>query len=169
MLANYKEKIMNRRELLTNAAAMIAAATTGSVFAAEHDKMDMGGMDMSKMDMSHGHEHHKSTRDQKLLDAAADCTLKAQICLQHCLVLLGKGDKDLSACAQSASQVAAVCAALEQLAAAEAKRLPEFAKVVMEICKDCEEECKKTDKHPECKACGEACAACAKECKAIAI
>ena len=166
---------MNRRELLTNAAAMIAAATTGSVFAADHDKMDMGGMDMGGMDMSHEHghehkhEHHKSTRNQKLIDAATDCTQKAQICLQHCLVQMGKGDNDLAACAQSASQVAAVCAALEQMAAAEAKRLPEFAKVVMEICKDCEEECKKTDKHPECKACGEACAACAKECKAIAI
>lgn len=43
---------MNRRELLAGAAAMIAAATTGSVFAAEHDKMDMGNRDMS-----HGHEH----------------------------------------------------------------------------------------------------------------
>ena len=155
---------MNRRELLTGAAAMIAAATTGNVFAAEHDKMDMG-----KMDMSPEHEHHKSTRNQKLIEAASDCVLKANICLQHCLVVLGQGDKDLAACAQSASQVAAVCAALQQMAVAEAKHLPQFAKAVMEVCKDCEDECKKTDKHPECKACGEACAACYKECKKIAI
>ena len=30
--------------------------------------------------------------------------------------------------------------------------LPRLTKVAMEICKDCEDEGKKTDKHPECKA-----------------
>ena len=156
---------MNRREMLTSAAAMVAAATVGRAFAAEPDH-DMSNMDMGKMDMHH--EHHKSTRNQKLIEAASDCVLKAQICLQHCLVSMGKGEKELAACAQSSSQVEAVCAALQQMASAEAKHLPQLAKVVMEVCKDCEEECKKTDKHPECKACVEACAACAKECKAIA-
>jgi len=153
---------MNRRELLTNAAALVAAATAGNVFAAE--KMD--NMDMSKMDMHH--EHHKSTRNEKLIEAASDCALKATICLQHCIVAMGEGDKDLASCAKSASQVAAVCAALQQLASAESKHLAEFAKVVMEVCKDCEEECKKTEKHPECKDCKEACITCYKECKAIA-
>lgn len=88
--------------------------------------------------------------------------------MQHCLVLLGQGDKDLAACAKSSSQVSAMCTALQQMASAESKYLPQLAKVAMDVCKDCEEECKKTDKHPECKACGEACAACYKECKAIA-
>lgn len=155
---------MNRREMLTGAAAIVAAAATGNVFADENDKMDMGNMDMS-----HEHEHHKSTRNQKLIDAASDCVLKANICLQHCIVAMGEGDKDLVACAKSSSQVAAMCAALEQMAAAESKYLPQLAKVAMDVCKDCEEECKKTEKHPECKACKEACAACYKECKAIAI
>jgi Cys-rich four helix bundle protein (predicted Tat secretion target) len=82
---------------------------------------------------------------------------------------MGEGDKDLAACAKSSSQVAALCAALEQLAAAESKYLPQLAKVAMDVCKNCEEECKKTEKHPECKACKEACAVCYKECKAIAI
>jgi Cys-rich four helix bundle protein (predicted Tat secretion target) len=163
-----KESVMNRRELLTGTAAMIAAATTANIFAAEHDKMDMGGTNKPH-DHGNEHMHHKSKRNQKLIEAAADCATKAQICLQHCLVLLGQGDKDMLACSQSASQVAAVCASLQLLAAAEAKRLPEFAKVVLEFCKDCEEECKNTDQHPECKACGEACAACIKECKAIAV
>jgi len=160
---------MNRRELLTGAAAMLAAVTAGRAFAAEHDKMDMGDMDMGNMDMSHGHEHHKSTRNQKLIDVASDCVLKAQICLQHCLVSMGNGEKELAACAKISSQTEAMCAALQQMAAAESKHLPQLAKVVMDVCKDCEDECKKFDKHPECKACGEACAACAKECKAIAV
>jgi Cys-rich four helix bundle protein (predicted Tat secretion target) len=156
---------MNRRELLLGSVAMAALATAGKAFSGEQEHMDMNmNMDHDHMGMMHD---HKSTRNEKLISAAADCVLKANICVQHCIVSMGKGEADLAACAQSSSQVAALCAALEQMAAAESKRLPQLAKVAMDICKDCEEECKKTDKHPECKACGEACAACYKECKAI--
>ncbi|MBI3902726.1 MAG: four-helix bundle copper-binding protein [Nitrosomonadales bacterium] len=157
---------MDRRELLLGAASLAASAAAGSVFAAgEHEHMNHEHMGM---DMQHEHGHEKSTRNQKLIDAAADCVLKAQLCLQHCLVAMGKGEKELAACAMISSQTEAMCAALQQMAAAESKRLPQLAKVVMEVCKDCEDECKKTDMHPECKACGEACTACIKECKAIA-
>lgn len=149
---------MNRRELLLGAAAFAAVASTGTAVAAEHNHDHM---------MSMGHDH-KSTRNDKLISAAADCVLKANICLQHCLDLLGQGDKDMAACAKSSSQVSAICAALQQLASAEAKSLPQLAKVAMGICKECEEECKKTEKHPECKACKEACIACYDECKKIA-
>ncbi|KAF0204835.1 MAG: hypothetical protein FD173_1486 [Gallionellaceae bacterium] len=48
------------------------------------------------------------------------------------------------------------------------KNLPQMAKLAMDVCKECEEECKKTEKHPECKACMEASAARYKECKKIA-
>jgi Cys-rich four helix bundle protein (predicted Tat secretion target) len=145
---------MNRRELLLGAAALAAAATTGRAFAAEHE--------------GHEHHHEMSMRNTGLIGAASDCVLKAQICLQHCLVSLGKGEKELAACAQSSSQVMAICSALQQLAASESKHLPQLARLAMDVCKDCEEECKKTDRHPECKACGEACAACYKECQKIA-
>lgn len=148
---------MNRRELLLGSVALAAVSTAGRAFAAEHEH-----------DHAQHEHHHASTRNAKLIEAAADCVLKAQVCLQHCLVLLGDGDKSMAACAKSASQVEAICGALQKLAAAEAKHLPALAKVAMEICQDCEEECKKTDKHPECKACGESCAACYKECKKIA-
>ena len=159
---NYRERCMNRRELLLGAVAMAATATAGKAFAAEHDH---DHMNMDHMNMAHD---HNSTRNDKLIAAASDCVLKANICLQHCLVLLGQGDTEMAACAKSSSQVAAVCTALQQLASAESKHLPQFAKVAMEICKECEEECKKTEKHPECKACKEACTACYEECKKIA-
>jgi Cys-rich four helix bundle protein (predicted Tat secretion target) len=146
---------MNRRELLMGAAALAAAATTGRAFAAEHDHSM--------------HDHHAmSSRNDKLIAAAADCVLKANICLQHCLDLLGQGDKSMAACAKSSSQVAAVCTALQQLASAESKHLPKLARAAMDVCKECEEECKKTEKHPECKACKESCVACYEECKKIA-
>ncbi|MGC2049503.1 MAG: four-helix bundle copper-binding protein [Gallionella sp.] len=147
---------MNRRELLTNAAAMVAAVTAGRAFAAEHDHMQ------------HDHEQ-KPNKYQMLLVSASDCMLKADICLQHCIVAMGKGDKDLAACARSSSEVAAICIALQHLASADSKQLPQLAKVAMDICKDCEDECKKTDKQPECRACGEACAECYKECKKISV
>jgi Cys-rich four helix bundle protein (predicted Tat secretion target) len=146
---------MNRRELLLSAAAMAAAATAGRAFAAEHEHM--------------GHEHHAaSSRNDKLIAAASDCVLKANLCVQHCIVAMGQGEKDLAACAQSSSQTAAICTALQQLAMADSKQLPQLAKVAMDVCKDCAEECKKTEKHPECKACKEACLACYEECKKIA-
>lgn len=146
---------MDRRELLMGAAALAVAATTGRAFAAEHDHSM--------------HDHHAmSSRNDMLIAAAADCVAKANICLQHCLVLLGQGDQSMAACAKSSSQTAALCAALQQLASAESKHLPKLAKVAMDVCKECEEECKKTEKHPECKACKEACVACYEECKKIA-
>ncbi len=151
---------MNRRELLLGAVAMTAAATAGKAFAAEHDHMNMDHMSMA--------HNHQSKLNEKLIAAASDCALKANICVQHCIDLLGQGDTTMAACAKSSSQVTAVCTALQQLASAESKHLAQFAKVAMEICKECEEECKKTEKHPECKACKEACAACYEECKKIA-
>jgi Cys-rich four helix bundle protein (predicted Tat secretion target) len=151
--------------MLTNAAAALAAVAAGSAFAAEHDHKDM---DMGGMDMSHMHHHQQSSRNERLIAAASDCVLKAGVCHQHCVEALGKGDKDMIACAQSSSEVLAICNALQQMATAESKYLPQLAKVAMDICKNCEDECKKTNKHPECKDCEDACAACYKECKAIA-
>ena len=150
---------MNRRELLLGAAAMAAAATAGKAFAAEHDH------DHMSMGMAHD---HKSSRNEKLIAVAADCALRANLCVQHCIVAMGQGEKDLAACANSSSQAAAICTALQQLAAADSKHLPQLAKVAMDVCKDCEEECKRSERHPECKACKEACVACYEECRKIA-
>jgi Cys-rich four helix bundle protein (predicted Tat secretion target) len=150
---------MNRRELLLGAAAMAATAVSSKAFAAEHQH------DHSSMATQHD---HKSSRNDKLIAAASDCVLKGNICLQHCIVALGKGDKEMASCAAASTQLIAMCTALQQMASAESKYLPQLAKVCMEVCKNCEEECKKTEKHPECKACKESCAACYEECKKIA-
>lgn len=146
---------MNRRELILGAAALAATASSGRVFAAQHDH-------------DHEHMHAVASSHDKLIAAAADCTVKANLCLQHCIVLMGQGDKEMAACARTSSQAAAICTALQQLAASNAKQLPKLARVAMDICKECEEECKKTEKHPECKACKEACIACYNACKEIA-
>lgn len=144
---------MNRRELLLGAAAMAAAATTGQAFAESHEHM-------------HGHGG-ASKRNNALIKSSGDCVAAGQACMHHCVVLMGEGDKSLAACATSVSDLIAACSTLQQLASAESRHTAEMAKVAMKICKECEDECKKQDKHEECKACAEACAACYKECKKL--
>jgi Cys-rich four helix bundle protein (predicted Tat secretion target) len=110
------------------------------------------------------HSHHGSA----LADAAGDCMSKGQVCVSHCIGLLGKGNKDLAACATSVSQMLSLCSALQQLANQNSRYLPALARVALDACNDCEAECKKhADKHEPCKACMESCRACANECRAV--
>jgi Cys-rich four helix bundle protein (predicted Tat secretion target) len=112
----------------------------------------------------HHGAHHKS-----LADAAGACVATGQSCLDHCLDLLGTGDKELGACAKSVMQMLPLCSALQSLANQDSKYLIKLANAAMDACQDCEEECKKhADKHDVCKRCGESCRACYKECKQLA-
>lgn len=141
---------MNRRELLLSGVALVGATIVGKAQAADR----------------HEHHHHGSAVNAALISAASDCVQKGQVCLSHCLTLLGQGDKEMAACAQSVNQMLAVCGALQQLASQESRYLKSQAKIAMDICKECEDECKKhADKHDACKACMDSCAACYKECK----
>lgn len=48
--------------------------------------------------------------------------------------------------------------------------LAKMAKVVMDICQDCEKECRKFEKkHEACKVSADSCAVCFNECKKIAV
>ncbi len=149
---------MNRRELLLGGMVLAGAAIAGRAEAAE---------------MAHDHsmhEHHHATATYAALTAAiADCVQKGQVCLNHCLTLLGQGDKVMAACAQSVNQMLAVCGALQELANQDSKQVPRLASIALDVCKQCEDECKKhADKHEQCRACGESCAACYQECKKVA-
>lgn len=143
---------MDRRTLLLSGVALAGAAMVGSAQASEHE-----------------HNHHHDTPEQiNLATTAADCLQKGQVCLNHCLELLGQGEKDMAACAKSVNQMLALCGALQQLANQGSKQLSKLAAIALDACQQCQEECKKhADKHESCKACGESCAACAKECKKL--
>ncbi|MDN7907822.1 four-helix bundle copper-binding protein [Burkholderia diffusa] len=113
------------------------------------------------------HMHHGG-HGSALADAAGDCMSKGQVCVSHCIGLLGKGNKDLAACATSASQMLSLCTALQQLANQNSHYLPALAKVALDACNDCEAECKKhADSHEPCKACMESCRTCANACRAV--
>jgi len=145
---------MNRREALLSSAALAGAAIVGRLQAAE---------------MSHKHHHHEMSVNAGLISAAADCIQKGQVCLNHCLYLLGQGDKDMATCAKSVNQMLAICGSLQALANQESKYLAKLASIAKDACDACEDECKKhAEKHEACKACGESCAVCAKECRKVA-
>jgi len=155
---------MNRREVLLGGVALASAAFVGQA-QAEEMKMDHSKMDH---DMS-GHDMAAMMANADLISATTDCIQKGQVCLNHCLYLLGQGDKEMAACAKSVSQMLALCSSLQSLANQQSKLLPKLAAVTMDACKQCQDECKKhAKKHESCKACGESCDACAKECKKIA-
>lgn len=144
---------MNRRELLVGGIALAGAAVVGNVQAAMHD---------------HEHMHHHGASAAFTL-AIGDCIQKGEVCLNHCIELLGQGEKEMAACARTVNEMLAVCGALQQLANQNSKQLARMAAIAMDVCKQCEDECKKhADKHDSCKACGESCAACYTECKKIA-
>lgn len=147
---------MERRELLKTAAAAVAAAVSVNALAGEHDHHDHahGGLPM---------------RNAGLIATSADCLKAGEACLAHCIYLLGNGDREMAACAQSVNEMMAICTALMKLAGQDSKLVPAMAKVAAEACASCEKECRKHDKkHPECKACADACAACLKECRKLA-
>ncbi|HQY08136.1 MAG: four-helix bundle copper-binding protein [Leptothrix sp. (in: Bacteria)] len=149
---------MDRRNLMAGGAALALTALSQASRAA---------------DDPHAHHHGHGTAagaavHAALVKSAADCVVTGQACLAHCLVLLADGDKAMAACAQSVNQMLAMCGALQSLAGQTSKYTPALAKVVLDVCVDCEKECKKhADKHAECKACAQACAECIKACKTV--
>lgn len=143
---------MDRRDVLKSAGAFTLAALSSAALAESHE-----------------HHHHGGHPNAKVIGTATTCIEKGQICVAHCLTLLGDGDKAMAGCAKSVSQMLAVCSALQQLAIQESKHLKEIARLAAKTCQECEKECKKhADKHEVCKDCMDACTACRKECEALA-
>ncbi len=144
---------MDRRELMKSGLALsLAAAGTAMAQSTAHD-----------------HHAHGGSKYAALVNASADCLHIGQVCLAHCFVVLGEGEKDMAACGASVSQMLAACDALMKLAASNSKYVPKMAALVLTMCEDCEKECRKHEnKHQECRDCADACVACAKECKKVA-
>ena len=94
-----------------------------------------------------------------LVRTALECSGTGELCLQHCYSELAKGQTMLAQCAARVSEMIPVCETLASLAAQESPHLPAYAKVCIDVCKSCQEECVKHEAHAEiCKQCGDACA-----------
>ena len=132
---------MNRRELLGAAigGASLAVAVN-SALADEHmDHMDH----MEHMDHM---DHAAMMGNVKVAELARHCAAAGDACISHCLALFVAGDNSVAACAKSAYQMTAMCAALARLASANSAHLVALAKVCGEVCLDCEKECRKHEK-----------------------
>jgi Cys-rich four helix bundle protein (predicted Tat secretion target) len=150
---------MERRELLGALGGLTIAGMATTAIATEPPDVT---------DHSH-HQHHDEAGNSALAAASADCVTKGNICMAHCLVLLGDGDKGMVQCARSVNQMLAFCSALQKIAAQNSSRTAALAKLTLEVCAECEKECRRHEKkHAECKACADACAECIKQCKAMA-
>ncbi len=159
---------MERREMLKGVGAAVAAAFAGQSLAAEKTATGQSSHDHHDH-AAHEHRHSAAGNLQPLIQAAADCAQKGDLCLAHCLVLLGEGDKAMAGCAKSVNETIALCRALETLGGQGSKYAASLAKVALDACRECEIECRKHEKkHAECKACADACAACIVACKAVA-
>lgn len=120
------------------------------------------------MAATHAQAADGKARHESLIASASACLTAAEICHAHCLRLLGSGDTSLKICAPLVSATLPVCGALIRLATLEHARLKEFAAACINVCADCEAECRKHESHhAECKRCADACADCIKACKAL--
>jgi Cys-rich four helix bundle protein (predicted Tat secretion target) len=104
-----------------------------------------------------------------LAAAAKRCVEVGEICLKHCIKATEAGDKSLVDCLRTTRAMLAVTTAMAQFAEQNAKRLKPLAKVCLDVCRDCEAECRKhITHHAECKACFEACGAMISQLKRLA-
>lgn len=141
-----------------------SAVVTGS--AAAQDK---------PADHQHHHGHHDAAHaahgdapHKALIETALKCVGRGEVCTDHCIDLLGKGDTSLKDCIRSVGAMMPMCSALGRLAALDSPRLAALAKVCLEVCEDCEKECKKhAEHHAACKACAESCRECIDACKKV--
>ena len=152
---------MERRELLAGMGALAATLASANAMA----QAAKGG----KAAPAAGHHHHHgSAKAELLMDAVANCINKGEVCVSHCIMLMGDGDKSVAGCARTVSETLALCESLRKLAAQGSPRAVEVAKIAMASCLDCEKECRKHEqKHAECRDCAKACAECARECKSF--
>jgi Cys-rich four helix bundle protein (predicted Tat secretion target) len=158
--------IVSRRSAIALGGATLAgvsalAATSATVLAqdphADHSHHDPAGHDPA----GHDHGGHKH---QAVIDSAMDCVAKAEVCVAHCIASLRKGDTSLAECLESVLAMMPMCTAVARLAALDAPRLKDVAKLCADICADCEKVCRKHEAHHAvCKACADSCARFAKE------
>ena len=116
------------------------------------------------------HHHHHPVKHKLLIESALDCIGTAQLCREHCLLVIRSGDNSLVDCLDAVNDTIAICETLVQLAASDSPHLAKYATVCIDVCKDCEEECRKhRAMHKECEDCMLSCQDCIDHLKKIAV
>ncbi|MFC1588813.1 Csp1 family four helix bundle copper storage protein [Pseudomonadota bacterium] len=137
-----QEDGISRRDILLGMGAAATFAYAGTASAA----------------MPAGHDHSKhSAQNPAVLDAANVCVDKAQRCIAHCLVTFQEGSTDLAVCASKVQEMQEICTAFSYLLSANSTYIKELASISEKVCQDCSDECRKHEKHHECRNCADAC------------
>jgi Cys-rich four helix bundle protein (predicted Tat secretion target) len=88
--------------------------------------------------------------------------------MDHCAKQLGAGDTSMKDCMNSVSIMLPMCTAVARFAAFDAPRLKEVVNLCVDVCSDCEKECRKREQHQaQCKNCADSCAAFIREGKKV--
>ena len=73
------------------------------------------------------------------------------------------GDKSMGPCSKTVRDMLAMCETLSKLATSNSEFTKKHATLCLEVCKKCEDECRKHPKHKVCMNCAESCKACSSE------
>jgi len=147
------EKASNtsRRDLLKGLGMASAALGAGLSFNANAVTVDH-----SKMN----HQIPIDIKLEELIDTFLECIKMGEICNQHCMHMFQMGDTTLADCSISVQELIAANTAVLKFAANNSTHLNSFLEVTMKVCETCEEECRKHEKHIQCKDCAVACRDC---------
>ncbi len=153
---------MNRREMLTSVGGVGVAGSVTTMAGLASASENMAGHAAG-----HAAAHHGGGVNQALINSALDCMKTAEICINHCLDVLGTGDTSLAECGKVVQELETICSSLFKFASYDSKYLNGILAVAKQVCTDCEKECRKHKKHQSCLDCADACVACLKECDLI--
>ena len=151
MSDNHKSESNSRRNLLKGLLASTAAVAAAPSLAAT----------------DHSHHHHMSKINKALVDIANVCAQHGDECIDHCIELFKSGDTSVARCAETVNEMIVMCRALAKMGTYQSEQLVAVAKICIDVCQVCADECGKHSKHPQCKACEESCLKCIEECKKI--
>ncbi len=150
MSDNRQQENNSRRDLLKGLLATAAVVTAAPALATED------------------HSHHHMTKINKaLINIANECAQHGDECIDHCIELFKAGDTSVAKCAETVNEMIVMCRALAKMATYQSEQLVAVAKICIDVCQVCADECGKHSKHPQCKACERSCLECIEECKKI--
>lgn len=145
-------KSNSRRNLLKGLLATSAVVAAGPVLAAT----------------DHSHHHHQMSKINKaLVNIANECAQHGDECIDHCIELFKSGDTSVAKCAETVNEMIVMCRALAKMGTYQSEQLVAIAKICIDVCQVCADECGKHTKHAQCKACEQSCLECIEECKKI--
>jgi Cys-rich four helix bundle protein (predicted Tat secretion target) len=147
----------SRRDLLKGLGMASAVIGTGISLNANATAVDHSMMN---------HQIPIDVKLEELIDTFLECIKMGEICNQHCMHMFQMGDTTLADCSIAVQESIVANTAVMRFTANNSRHLNTFLEATIKVCETCEEECKKHEKHIQCKDCAEACRDCIDFCNA---